>query len=43
MVMVEYVSETLDLDSKKAMFSKICVFYTEFLKALYQQNGAVDL
>ena len=33
--LVEYVSETLDENSKKEMFTKICVFYTEFLKTLY--------
>ena len=25
------------------MFSKICVFYTDFLKALYEYNGAVEI
>ena len=37
------MAETLDVDSKKEMFSKICVFYTDFLKALYEHNGAIEI
>ena len=40
--LVEYVSETLEPLSKKDIFTQISVFYTEFLKTLYEYNGAIE-
>ena len=40
--LIEYVSETLEMDSKKEIFQKICKFYSEFLKTLYEFNGATE-
>ena len=40
--LIEFVSDTYEIDSKKELFTKICNFYTEFLKTLYEYNDAVE-
>ena len=40
--LIDHVSETLEFESKKEIFKKICVFHSEFLKTLYEVNGAIE-
>ena len=39
--LIEFVSDTYEIDSKKELFTKICKFYTDFLRTLYEYNDAI--
>ena len=40
--LIEFVSDTYEIDSKKELFIKICNFYTDFLKTLYEYNDSIE-
>ena len=42
-VLIEYAQESIDPSSLQNMMETICLFYTDFLKSLYNVNSALDL
>ena len=40
-ILIDYVEETIEEDSKNKVINKVCEFYNQFLKMLFEVNGSV--